>query len=56
MRFCSIFAFVGLLLTHVAIHAADFDLAAKAMNELGVDLHHQVARGDEKVKRFKRSE
>ena len=38
--------------TFVAVtngHAADFDLAAKATNQLGVDLHRQLARGDENL-------
>jgi len=30
-------------------HAADFDLATSATNELGVDLHRQLARGDENL-------
>src|ERR1700738_910930 len=32
-----------------SLHAADFDLAAKATNELGVDLHRQLATGDENL-------
>src|SRR5438128_11981178 len=32
-----------------AAHAADFDLAATATNQLGVDLHRQLARGDENL-------
>ena len=30
-------------------HAADFDLAAGATNQLGVDLHRQLARGEENL-------
>src|ERR1700738_5323133 len=32
-----------------SLHAADFDLAAKATNELGIDLHRQLGRGDENL-------
>src|SRR5260370_38306582 len=32
-----------------SLHAADFDLAARATNQLGIDLHHQLARGDENL-------
>jgi serpin B len=32
-----------------SLSAADFDLAAKATNELGLDLHRQLARGDENL-------
>src|ERR1700737_280813 len=32
-----------------SLHAADFDLAATATNELGLDLHRQLARGDENL-------
>src|SRR5436190_20522162 len=32
-----------------SLHAADFDLAVKATNEFGVDLHRQLARGDENL-------
>src|SRR2546421_7452359 len=32
-----------------SLHAADFDLAVKATNELGADLHRQLARGDENL-------
>jgi serpin B len=31
------------------LHAADFNLAATATNELGVDLHRQLAHGDENL-------
>jgi len=30
-------------------HAADFDLAATATNQLGIDLHRQLARGEENL-------
>jgi serpin B len=33
----------------LSINAADFDVAAKATNELGVDLHRQLARGNENL-------
>src|SRR2546423_14749584 len=32
-----------------SLHAADFDLAAKATNELGVDLHRRLAIGEENL-------
>jgi serpin B len=32
-----------------SLHAADFDLAAKATNELGLDLHRKLATGDENL-------
>ena len=32
-----------------SMHAADFDLAATATNQLAVDLHHQLATGDENL-------
>jgi len=31
------------------LHAADFDLAATATNQLAIDLHHQLATGDENL-------
>jgi serpin B len=33
----------------LSLRAADFDLAAKATNELGVDLHRQLAHGDDNL-------
>ena len=42
----SIFAAVS---AAASLHAADFDLAANATNQLGVDLHRQLARGDENL-------
>src|SRR5205823_5707476 len=33
----------------LSLNAADFDVAAKATNQLGVDLHRQLARGDENL-------
>jgi serpin B len=33
----------------LAVDAADFDLAAHATNQLGVDLHRQLATGDENL-------
>lgn len=33
----------------VSVDAADFDLAAKATNQLGVDLHRQLAQGDDNL-------
>jgi len=41
-----IFAVVG---AGISLHAADFDLAAKATNQLGVDLHRQLATGDDNL-------
>src|SRR5205814_2138770 len=32
-----------------SLHAADFDLAVKATNEIGIDLHRQLARGDDNL-------
>src|SRR3954469_9999719 len=40
--------FGGLLVT-MAHGATSFELAAKATNELGVDLHRQLATGDENL-------
>jgi serpin B len=37
------------LATVASLHAADFDLAATATNQLGVDLHRQLATGDENL-------
>jgi serpin B len=45
-KWMSIFAAIA---AFTSLHAADFDLAAKATNELGVDLHRQFARGDENL-------
>src|SRR5437867_7242860 len=36
----------GVLMAATAHAATNFDLAAKATNELAVDLHHQLAKGD----------
>src|SRR5437899_1754409 len=44
----SLFRF-GALLISMAHAATNFDLAAKATNELGVDLHRQLATGDENL-------
>ena len=40
---------VGALIAGMAQGATNFDLAAKATNELAVDLHRQLATGDENV-------
>jgi serpin B len=45
-KWMSIFAAIA---AFTSLHASDFDLAAKATNELGVDLHRQLARGDENL-------
>src|SRR5437763_6346348 len=45
-KWMSMFAAVALA---ASLHAADFDLAANATNQLGVDLHRQLARGDENL-------
>jgi serpin B len=45
-KWISIFAAVAFA---PSLHAADFDLAAKATNELGIDLHHKLATGDENL-------
>src|SRR5436853_2952197 len=42
---CPIFAF----LAAATLRGAEFDLAARAINEFGVDLHRQLARGDENL-------
>jgi len=39
----------GALLVAMANGATNFDLAAKATNELAVDLHHQLAKGDDNL-------
>ena len=39
----------GALITTMAQGAASFELASKATNELGVDLHRQLATGDENL-------
>jgi serpin B len=39
----------GALITMMAHGAASFELAAKSTNELGVDLHRQLATGDENL-------
>src|SRR5262249_37130674 len=41
-----IFGVLAAAMTH---GATDFDLAAKATNELAVDLHRQLAKGDENL-------
>src|SRR5437870_3924926 len=40
---------VSMLVTRVAQGATNFDLAAKATNELAVDLHRQLATGDQNL-------
>ncbi len=45
-KWMSIFAAVSAV---APLRAADFDLAASATNQLGVDLHRQLARGDENL-------
>jgi serpin B len=47
-RFLIPYVFGGLLVT-MAQGATNFELAAKATNELGVDLHRQLASGDENL-------
>jgi serpin B len=42
--FCALFFALAL-----SVHAADFDLAASATNQLGVDLHRQLAHGDDNL-------
>jgi serpin B len=39
----------AILVASASLHAADFDLAATATNQLGVDLHRQLAHGDENL-------
>jgi serpin B len=43
-KWMSIFAAVAVF---TPLHAADFDLAASATNQLGIDLHRQLATGDD---------
>jgi serpin B len=45
-KWTSIFAAVA---AFPSLQAADFDLAARATNQLGIDLHRQLARGDENL-------
>ena len=40
---------LGILATLTWVRAADFDLAASATNQFGVDLHRQLARGDDNL-------
>src|SRR5947207_7998010 len=40
---------VAVIAAFASVHAADFDLAATATNQLGVDLHRQLARGDDNL-------
>ena len=47
-RFLILHVFGSLLVT-MAQGATSFELAAKATNELGVDLHRQLATGDENL-------
>jgi len=47
-RFLILHVFGALLVT-MAQGATSFELAAKATNELGVDLHRQLATGDENL-------
>src|SRR5215468_1823411 len=49
MRRFLIFHVLGGLLVTMAQGATSFDLAAKATNDLGVDLHRQLATGDENL-------
>jgi serpin B len=44
-----ILQFIGALIAGMAHAATNFDLAAKATNELGVDLHRQLATGNENL-------
>src|SRR5216684_1526163 len=46
LKLMSIFAAVA---TVASLRAADFDLAASATNQLGVDLHRQLAHGDDNL-------
>ena len=40
---------IAVALAPASLHAADFDLAASATNQIGVDLYHQLAHGDENL-------
>src|SRR5256885_1013869 len=40
---------LGIFATPTWVRAADFDLAASATNQFGVDLHRQLARGDDNL-------
>jgi serpin B len=48
-KMLKLFAGIICLVSVSTAHAADFDLAASATNQLGVDLHRQLARGDENL-------
>src|SRR5213594_4675349 len=45
-KWMSIYAAVAAV---ASLRAADFDLAAGATNQLGIDLHRQLAKGDENL-------
>jgi serpin B len=49
MKRMLIFQVFGALIAAMMQAATNFDLAAKATNELAVDLHHQLAKGDENL-------
>src|SRR5256885_14518240 len=40
---------LGIFATLTWVRAADFDLAASATNQFGIDLHQQLARGDDNL-------
>src|SRR5437660_6106092 len=44
-----IFSVIGASIAAMAHGATNFDLAAKATNELAVNLHHQLAKGDQNL-------
>ncbi|HEX4639252.1 MAG TPA: serpin family protein [Chthoniobacterales bacterium] len=41
--------FLAIFFASVSLHAADFNLAANATNQIGVDLYKRLARGDENL-------
>src|SRR5216117_3457268 len=49
MKRRSILQLFGLLMAATAPAATNFDLAAKATNELAIDLHHQLGTGDQNL-------
>jgi serpin B len=42
-------SFAAILIASSSLHAADFDIAARATNQLGADLHRQLAHGNENL-------
>src|SRR6202045_4408259 len=49
MSTIKIFLWLSLIAAGQSLYAAEFDLAARATNEFGLDLHRQLATGDENL-------